>query len=446
MAITAGGVGSGLDVEGIVSQLMYLERQPIRNLESKNKELEARLSSFGKLKSALSSFQSAMAELKTLDKFKIFSATSSDEDVLNVSADSSAASGIYNINVTRLAQNHKLGSEAISSVDTFSGSLLLSVNGNTLEVDTSGLTLSGIRDKINSDVDNPGITATIINTATGVQRLVLTSEESGTENAITVDETNVSNTSSGPVSSALGLSILNKDPLGAAISIAELDAEFTIDGIDPPIYSSSNSVTSVIDGISLELKNVGSSVLNLDIDKDSIKDSVQGFVDAYNDLWGTFDSLASGDLSGDSSIRSLRDSIRNIFITPTAGLSGSFNALIDIGINTDAKTGRLSLNTSTLSDAVNNDLNSLAELFANDGQGFAYRLEQAAESLSASNGFLDSREETLRYQIRYNEDQTQSLEARMELREKAMRAKFAQLDSLIGSMQSTSAFLANNLY
>jgi flagellar hook-associated protein 2 len=95
MAITAGGVGSGLDVNGIVSQLMALERLPVVKLENQGREYESQLSAYGRLRSSLTSFQSAMEGLGSLDKFKIFSASSSDDGVLTATADSNAEACFY---------------------------------------------------------------------------------------------------------------------------------------------------------------------------------------------------------------------------------------------------------------------------------------------------------------------------------------------------------------
>ena len=106
MAITAAGVGSGLDINGIISQLMALEREPVRKLQIDNREYDAQLSAYGKLSSAVSSFETAMENLGSVDKFKVFSAVSSDDETLTASASSSAAAGIYNVEVTRLALNH----------------------------------------------------------------------------------------------------------------------------------------------------------------------------------------------------------------------------------------------------------------------------------------------------------------------------------------------------
>lgn len=443
MAITAGGVGSGLDVEGIVSQLMYLERAPVFKLEAQNKTFETELSAYGKLKSAFSSFESAMDGLGSLDKFTIYSSTSSDTDVLTASTTSNAAQGVFNVDITRLAQNHKLGSSQTDEADTFSGNLAVTVDGNTLTVDTTGLTLSQIRDAINSDADNPGLTASIINVGSGGQRLTLTADDSGQAASISVDETAVNNVTQAITGSALGLSTINTDENGALITTAELDAQFSVDGY--AVTSSSNAVSDVIDGITFNLKSTGSSTLTLGRDDEAITESVNSFVDAYNDLWKTLSTLEKGDLAGDSSIRSLRNTLRNVFTQAPTGLTGSYTALIQVGVNSDARTGELSLDAEDLKAAMANDFSGVAELFADNDQGVAYRLKDLANQLQDPGNVIDSRQEGLRSRIRYNEDQVLSWDARLELKEKAMRAKFASLDALIGSLQSTSAFLASNL-
>jgi len=441
MAITAGGVGSGLDINGIVSQLMALERQPVYKLESKVRGYESQLSAFGKIRSALSSFESAMEGLGSLDKFKVYSTSSSDDDVLTASADSNAAAGIYSMEVTRLAQNHKLGSSEIDKADLFSGNLAITVDGSLLSIDTSGLTLEGIRNAINEDSGNPGVTATIINTGGDNQRLILTADESGTAKSITVDETTLSNDTSGPGASALGLTIANRDKNGVLLgSIAELDANYSIDGY--ALTSASNEVSGAIDGISFNLKDIGTSTLSLNRDTDEIKENVQEFVKAYNNLYSTLNDLGKGELQGDSSVRSIQSAIRGVYTTAPTGLTGTYTALVQLGLNSDSTTGELSLDSSDLETALDTDFQSVAELFAHDDQGFAYRLSDIAGTLLENNGVVHSREEGLRSRIDDAEDDIISLESRLEYKEAALRAKYASLDSLIGSMQSTMSFVS----
>ncbi len=191
--IQAPGVGSGLDINSIVNQLMVLERRPLDLLENKQDQAEAQLSAFGQLKSSISSFESAMSNLSSLSKFQIFSPASSDDTILTATADDTAVEGTYDIDVTALAASHKLASNAFSNPTDVvgEGTLSLSVGSNSFDVtiDSSNSTLFGLRDAINNAPTNTGVTATIVNENSG-SRLILTSDDAGTANALTVTATN----------------------------------------------------------------------------------------------------------------------------------------------------------------------------------------------------------------------------------------------------------------
>lgn len=444
MALTAAGVGSGLDVESIVSQLMRLEQRPLSRLQSQESDYRAQLSAYGRLKSSLSSFQTAMQELSSMDKFKVFSTSSSDEDVLTATADSDAAAGIYSLEVTRLAQNHKMGSAEYADTDLIGGggtdSLDIAIGSDSFSIDLStAKTLSAIRDEINSATDNPGVTATIINTGAGTQRLVLTSDESGYEKRLQVTESISSN--------PLNLTTINTDQLGnpmlTDLQQQELDAAFTIDGYD--ITASSNNVSGVVDGITLNLKQVGSANLTLERNTESIEKSVQSFVDAYNKVVNTVRELRAGDLEADRTTLSVMNQLRNVLNTAPVGLTGSYSALSQIGIATDPKVGTLSLNSSDLAEALDSDFQSVAELFAHDDQGVAFRFDALVEGLLDSEGIIDAREEGINARIDSLETQQSNWEYRLEMREKTLRARFSALDALVGQMQSTSSFLTQQL-
>jgi flagellar hook-associated protein 2 len=446
MAITASGVGSGLDINGIVYQLMQLERIPVDKLGSRNRDLDAQLSGYGKLRSSLSSFETAMEGLGSLDKFKLFSSVSSNEDVLTATSNSQASSGTYNISVNRLAQNHKVGSSGatpIASTDIFTGSLGLTIGGETITVNTgTGMTLAQIRDAINSDETNPGLTASIINLGTADQKLVLTADESGAENEISVTD---STTNTSNASATLSLQTLNKknDGVTTIDSVSELDASFTVDGFS--VTASSNSVSDVVQGITLNLQGIGDATLTLSRDDTAIQKSVENFVKAYNDLYDVIDNLAKGDLSGDSTLRTIQSSIRSIYSSTASGLTGTFQAPFQVGIKSDSRTGKLSLDATDLKSALDKDFASVADLFASDDKGVAFRLADLAKTLLTPNNAINTREEGIRARQRTINTQIDSYEARLELKEVALRAKFASLDSLIGSMQSMSSFISSSL-
>lgn len=442
MAITAAGVGSGLDIESIVSQLMNIERQPLVALQRKTSDTKAQISSYGALKSTMSTFQDAMKDLGTLDAFRKFATNSSDEGVLMATADKDGAAGIYNVDVSRLAQNHKLGSNEFAATDTFGGknndALTLTVGADSVTIDLSTeQTLSGIRDAINSASDNPGVTATILNTGDGNQRLILTADESGYDSRVELSY-------GGKIkANTFGFSVTNRDSEGAVLTdLTDLDAEYSIDGF--ALTASSNKVTGALDGLSLELKGVGSSVLAVNRDDESIQESAKAFVDAYNEVLNKISELSEGELSGDSTLRGIVRSMRNTLNTAPVGLTGSFNALSQMGIKTNADTGLLEFNENDFGKALDTDFSSVAQVFANNNQGYAFRFEAMADRLLDLEGPLDSRVDTLNDRVRSFGRDEERMEYRLERKEAALRRQYSALDSLVGSLQSTSTFLMQN--
>jgi flagellar hook-associated protein 2 len=192
------------------------------------------------------------------------------------------------------------------------------------------------------------------------------------------------------------------------------------------------------------LKQTGDADISIDRDVDAIKESMQGFVDAYNEVQGLIASLGAGELSGDSTLRSLQGQLRGVLNTGPESVSSVFSSLGELGVATQ-RDGTLSFDSSDFESALNTDFSGVAQLLANDDQGFAFRFAALAESILADDGLIDSREDGINSQIRTLENRQLSLEDRLELKEKAMRSQFAALDSLLGQMQSTSQFLVNQL-
>jgi len=181
MAITAPGTGSGIDIGGLVAQLVAAEGQPaLLRLNTREARLQADLSAIGTLKSALSQFQNSVKALNDLKTFQARTATSSDEELFSVSADTTAVASSYSIEVTQLAESAKLRSGDFSSETEVvgTGTLDISLGADTfqLTIDGTNNTLADVRDAINSASDNPGIQASIITVDAGT-RLVLTSEK-----------------------------------------------------------------------------------------------------------------------------------------------------------------------------------------------------------------------------------------------------------------------------
>ncbi|TCK18853.1 flagellar hook-associated protein 2 [Thiogranum longum] len=435
--ITAPGVGSGLDVSSIVDQLMSIERLPLRRMESDKQGLEAQLSAFGKLKSSLTTFQSAFENLKTLDSFEIYKAESSNEAAFTATADSTAAIGFNSVQVVSLAESHKMGSVAIADTDTTTlggagDQMTFTINGNAFTVDVGGLTLSGIRDAINDATDNTGVSASIISENASSNRLVLTSTETGNANVLNISST-------GSVGTALGLTDIN-DP-------AQLDSEMLIDGLYT-VTRSSNIINDAISGITLTLLSETTSADQLTVSRDveSVQESVQSFVDSFNELNTLFDSLSGegNDLEADNTLRSIENQIRAVFNTPPSGLTGSYSYLSEVGVSFQ-RNGTLSLDAAALETAINSDFSGMAEMFANDNQGYLFRIDSLIDNFVQADGLINVREDGINTRIDTTEQRILDMEYRLEIREQRLLSQFNTLDSLMGQLNGTSAFLTQQL-
>ncbi|HFD80019.1 MAG TPA: flagellar cap protein [Gammaproteobacteria bacterium] len=433
--ISSPGVGSGLDVNGIVNKLMAIERRPLNRLEADKRDLEARLSSLGKLKSSLGSFQDTLSSLKTLDSFEVYKAESSDEAAFTATASSNAATGVSTIEVKRLAEAHKMGSVAIADTDTTTlggagDQITFTVNGNSFSVAAGGMTLGELRDAINDAPDNSGVSATIVSENSGSHRLVLTSTETGNANAMSLSFT-------GSVGSDLGLADIN-DP-------AQLDAEVLVDGLYT-ITRASNTISDAISGVTLNLEGVSASPGELTIsrDIDAVKESVQSFVDSFNELRTTMKDMYGTDSALDATLRTVESQVRSVFNTPPSGLTTGFSYLTEVGVSFQ-RDGSLSLDQSDLEKAITSDFAGFAELFANDDQGYLFRLDGVVDRFIQLDGLIDNREDSINSNVRSIEDRIFDMEYRLQLREKSLLDQFNALDSLMGELQGTSAFLTQQL-
>lgn len=429
MAITSSGLGSGLNVESIVSQLMALERKPLNRLNTKKNEYEAQISAFGKLNSAVETFQSAMSKLDSLSDFKLFKATSADESAFTATASSLAGVGTYDIQVTNLAAAHKIKSQVFTDTDTTTvggGDLTLTIGTESFVITGAGsMTLQELRDAVNGAADNVGVTASIISENSASNYLVFTSNNTGNDYAISLSGTNLA-----PVD------INTPGSLNAEIVV---DSTFTIS-------RNSNTISDAISGVTLNLFSETTSAINLKLDRDTqgAKDVVQEFVDSYNSLQDTINGLRAGDLKNDYALLNIESTLKGVFNTSAAGLTTSYQYLSEVGVAFD-KYGKLTLDNEKLGTAINTDYNGLAELFANDNQGFAYRLKAASDSILADNGLIDARKDGVKLSIDSTDNRIQREEFRLVIVEERLRKQFTALDTLIGTMSTTSNFLAQQL-
>lgn len=395
MAISAPGIGSNLDVNSIVSQLINIERQPITALDQREAGIQAKITAFGSIRGALSSFQNAARGLSDAGRFLAFKATTGDSAVATISASAKATAASYTLDITSLAQAQKLtvaGQASTSAVigngtltfdfGTISGGIFDSVTGKyagaafssngsgskSVTIDSSNNSLQGIRDAINAA--KIGVGASIVNDgdATSPYRLVLTADNKGQANSVKI-----------AVSGDSALSnLLAQDPAGTqnlSQSIAAQNAVFKVDGVS--ISKNSNTITDVIEGVTFTLqKAAANTTLAVARDTQTVQSSVQAFVKAYNDVNKTLTDLSAFNaaaqrgaiLQGDSAVRNIQNQIRSTLTSTLTGLSGNLTQLSQVGVSFQ-KDGSLALDSAKLQSAIDNNFSDISGLFAAVGKG-----------------------------------------------------------------------------
>jgi flagellar hook-associated protein 2 len=445
MTIQSPGVGSGLDVNSIVSQLMDLERQPINRLETKQSLVRLQVSAYGTLSSKISEFQTAMGKLSDPAEFKIFSAVSNDESLFTAEAGTSASAGSYSVEVTQLAQRDKVATKAYTDSNTAVGQGTLTLYSGTASfdvvIDGTNDTVAGIRDAINNASDNTGVTASIVTDNSGAH-LVLSTDDTGTANALKVT---VADSSDGSNTDDAGLSSLAYEAgvveHRAAISTA-LDSIVKIDGFT--VTNSSNTITGAVSGLTINAKALGSSTIDVSRDDEKITESVQSFADSYNSLRAEIKKQRSGQLEADSTLLTLERQLSGILNSGNSITGSSFSYLVQAGLSTD-DTGTMSVDSSKLTEVMNSDFNSVVNLFSADNEGIAFRLESLADSFLGSKGLIQARKDGLNDQMDRIDDQILRMEDRLVSVERRIRAQFSSLDTLVSSLSNTGNFLTQQL-
>jgi len=449
-SIVSTGIGSGLDIAGIVQSLVAAEGQPVELRIGQNEaKAQSKLSAFGSLKSALSDFRDKLDAMKSADKFLSRRAISGNEDVFFPTAGTDALPAQYDLEVVQLAQSQKLTSGAFTDADTVvgTGSMVISLGAEsaTIDITAENNTLSGIRDAINASIDNPGLSATIVNADSG-SYLILTADKTGLANAITLTQSGGDG----------GLSALEYDPGNGLNSLTESiagqDALVRIDGL--AVASSTNTIAGAIQGVSIDLlasMQGGTEKLTVENDESAARGLVEDFVASYNALVSTLDSLtdydaesgAAAPLLGDATVRGIRDQVRRELSTTVDDINAPFGTLAEVGIETQLN-GTISIDDARLSEVLAEDFVKFGQLFSAT-DGFAVRLYDLADNFLKSDGIIETRSTGLQTQIEGYGDERDSLNERLASLETRLLRQFNALDSLLAQLGSTSNFLAQQL-
>ncbi len=455
-SISSLGAGSGIFSADLVDQLVNAERQPVElRLNRRESEAQTKISAFGAIKSALEALQSPLEALSANDGLKALTASSSNESVATVSVDPETANrGSYSVNVTQLAQTQSLASGTFADSDTTTvgtGTLTFTVNGVSTDVtvDSTNNTLQGLADAINDS--EAGLSAGVVDTGSGF-RLVLSSDESGVDNAIQVSVAD----DDGNNTDATGLSqfAFNGTASNLTETVEAKDALLEVNGI--AVSRSSNTVEDVIEGVTFDVKSLGTTSVKVDRNPDEVADRVQEFVDKYNAVLDIFDKASGynadtgvgGILSGDSTIRNIERDLRSVLTNIPAGLeNSSVRTLADLGIKTNASTGKLEFDATEFKEKLSDNPTAVADLFdgPNGDDGVLSKFDATVENYLASNGALSGRTQGLNNQLDEIQQQRDRLDLRMETYRDRLVSQFSAADALIAQLNSTGNYVAQQL-
>lgn len=443
------GIGSGLNIKKLVNSTVKAEIAPkATQLNRLEKSAEAKFSALGTLQSALSNFQTAMKDLNNMDLFNNRTANSSNTALLTASSEKTALSGTYRVQVEQLASSSKVSTAALAkdfSSDS-DGALTVKLGANDTDAVTiniaKGANLVEIRDALNEQLKDKGISANIVNNpATGQSQLIFSGKETGAGNDIIIEGTGgvVGLSVDGTVKAAVG---------GAGYLEQAGNAKFTIDGLQ--LESASNTVTNAIPDVSFTLKGTTEANKPLTVtvgqDDKGVKEQLKKFVDSYNEFVKVSGQLTAvtkvgdaapvvGSLVGDSTVRNLVNGIRSELGNMAENSGSTIRTLANLGITTQ-KDGSLKIDDKKLDSVLATNFDDVGKFFAGDN-GLMARMDKRISSYTGENGIISVRQKSLDATRTDVKEQRIKLEARATQIEARLFKQYYAMDALVGQLSTT---------
>ncbi len=446
-SISSIGVGSGLDIKSIVSQLVALEKKPLDKLKLDAATTQTKISTFGQIKSMVSSLQDAVGKLTSVTGWNAVAATSSAKDYVSASAIGGTQSTSFSVEVQSLAQARATAAQSLTTATAVGeGTLTLTVGSTAVDIAVDADdTVGDIASKINGA--NAGVTATILNDGSG-ERLLLTSKATGLAGAFTLGVSDID----GNNADDAGLSRL---VFGVTETKPAADAAATINNI--PVTSSTNTFTNVVSGVTLTVSKeteVGKPVtISVAADTSAVKANIDAFVKAYNDINGVLNEATKYDeatktgglLQGDSTTLSLQGALRAAVQSLTSG--GTYSRLSDIGIRTQ-RGGNLEVDSSKLSAALEQP-DALKTLFSStatgDAEGIAVRLKSVTTALLSTEGFFKRKDDSLNRMLDENAKDQARVNEKASRIETQLNRKYSALDTQMASLNALNNYLTQQI-
>jgi flagellar hook-associated protein 2 len=469
--ISSAGLGSGLDVNSIITSLMAIESRPLDMLKVQATSLNTQISTYGKLQSYFSTMRDKANALTSLTLWDGTTASVSDTSAVKVTTSTGSTAGTYSVNVQNLAAAQTVVSSAFadSSADLGIGSLVIELGtwtgdpgdpftaktgtaAVTVDIAEGESSLSAIRDKINSA--GAGVVASIVTDASGA-RLSIRSKETGVENAFRITATETFDDGD----PATGLSSLSFDLGGGASQLTRkqtaANALVQINGID--VESATNTLDNVVDGLSMTLLKPTATAVDVTVaaDTETIKTRLTEFVTTYNELNNYLrtqtaynaETRKGGTLQGDQSAVSLQNQLR-LVLNQASTASGTWSQLSQVGI-TMGKDGTLSVDSTKLDAALVN-LPELEKLLSGDGAdagstGFIRRYKEMADAALSIDGTFTTRKDGLQSKLDRNGKSQDVLEVRLAQVEARLRRQYTALDQSMASLNGLSSYVSQQM-
>ena len=438
---SATGITSGIDYSALLQGLVQVKRQPIKQLQFRLSALEATNKAYEDLGERLSTLESAADEFKLAIDLVGFTVEGTNDKILTALSTSSASAGSYEIVVQTLAQSHKIAADGVAAETTTiaaaDGLFKFTVAGGAEQsVNITGgvTTLADLRTAINNL--GADVTATIINdgSPTDPYRLILTSDNTGAANDIVITQNDT-------------------DLVFATTLQAAQDATITVDNLT--ITRSSNSITDVITGVTLDLKSADAAetvTLTLTNDTEEIATKIEAMLDAYNAVVTYIKTNNRYDtetktmqpLYGEAAARTMLSDLRNLLGSEIGSLPSTMNRLIHAGIET--KDGLLSLDRSDFDDALAANFDDVINLFVEDifggTKGFGVLLsDKVSELTDFASGQLTLKQKGLDTSIKNLTKEIEKDEEALAVYEERLRMDFVGLELLLTTLKSQSSFL-----
>lgn len=449
--VTLSGFNS-IDFGVILNLVMQQASQPLQALESQKSVLSSENSAYALLATKLGSLETAAADLSTTSGVTQYAATIDDTTAMTAATTSDAVTGTYNVVVTSLAQAQVTAStstapDASTTAVATGGSITI---GGVVVTVTGSLTLQGLADQINATTSIP-VSASVVQSAPGVFRLVLTSANTGLANAFTVTNS---------LTGGSGVTFTDTDSDGVSgDSVADnaqqaLDASITVNNL--AITSASNTLTSVIPGTTVSLLRADplkTVTVSVSADDSALVSKVQTLASAYNNLTKFIQSQSTaaaggqtGTLAHEAILQQARSTLRSA-LGGTYG-SGTFTHLAEVGLGFD-QLGSLTLDKTALTSALTQSRSSVVSLFAGTGttggftNGAFGTMQGAIHAFTQAGGFVSSAQTLLKTQSSRLDTLIFDMQDRLALQRAALQREYAAADQAMTQLKSQSGTLSS---